>query len=125
MRAKYISVSCCDVKRPSANAAAISMSDISAGGSAEAAGACAYTAPAAAAPKKSRLFIDKHPRVRCGAYSNPYFLRGTGIANLTQHDASIQGYIYRMTRSHIQCKHLHSVRPVTPSGEGCVECLAS
>src|ERR1700675_4371529 len=91
MRARYISVSCCDVKRPSANAAAISTSDISAGGSAEAARACVDTAPAAAVTKKSRRFINKHPQVRRGAYSNPYFLRDTGNANLTQHYALIQG----------------------------------
>jgi hypothetical protein len=30
-----------------------------------------------------------------------------------------------MARFQRQCKHLHSVRDVTPSGQGCVECLAS
>jgi hypothetical protein len=29
-----------------------------------------------------------------------------------------------MAESHPQCAHLGSVRPVTPSGDGCQECLA-
>lgn len=30
-----------------------------------------------------------------------------------------------MRRARPQCTHLNLVRPVTPSGEGCVECLKS
>lgn len=30
-----------------------------------------------------------------------------------------------MNRPNQHCKHLNSVRRVTPSGDGCVECLAS
>ena len=30
-----------------------------------------------------------------------------------------------MTRPNQHCKHLNSVKPVTPSGDGCVECLIS
>jgi uncharacterized UBP type Zn finger protein len=30
-----------------------------------------------------------------------------------------------MRRTQQQCTHLNQVRPVTPSGEGCVECLKS
>jgi hypothetical protein len=29
-----------------------------------------------------------------------------------------------MAKTHPQCAHLGSVRPVTPSGDGCRECLA-
>jgi hypothetical protein len=30
-----------------------------------------------------------------------------------------------VTRPNQHCKHLNSVKPVTPSGDGCVECLIS
>jgi uncharacterized UBP type Zn finger protein len=30
-----------------------------------------------------------------------------------------------MRKNHQQCTHLNQVHPVTPSGEGCVECLKS
>lgn len=30
-----------------------------------------------------------------------------------------------MSRGHAACTHLHSVKRVVPSGDGCVECLAT